>query len=651
MKLDDSSFLLSNHAFKIAALLWGFGFLCALMPLAAYEAQSILLAVLSINFAALFALSGGENISLRRAVKSPLLVVVFAFWALTLLSVIFSEARSVSFIYFMVFSLFPLSFLLYIRALHYYWVQMAYALAGLLAALAAFALVQYLFLPEWLYRGAPQWPFANPNMLAAMLSFGALGGLGWMLGAPDRRQSNIALVLTALCLVAVLATGARGAIFAIMIAALFMVVMARVFAAKHVRCLSVLAMIGIVAAIAFIVAYKPDIVTGSVDAWNAVFQPGAPLLSSRAAIWDSAFAIFKDYFWTGTGMGTFFLYYPAYRGGDFSTAGLMAHNEPLQLAVEMGALAPVLFYGFVVLAALRMHKALKAIAPEDPRRLLILAPFCVLGAVIMHAHISYHFHVPSLLVVMGVVLGFWYKQTAACLPPENAETASPGPRWGAAVVLMAMLALFAPLQVSDILISRAGNALDAGRMDRFIADVNRAGKISAGQNARAMIAAVNVPIGILQLNTPFMEKDEARGMFDKTMGLLDRAEAMNPRLPQTQYHRAELLSYTQPFLDINSEKTVEDYLKEALKIDPLHLPSRVMLANLYIRKGRQEEALALLKDGAKWSYYRQNPAFYYDKLAGLAEDLGDQETAEWAANKLLAYRPKPEDENPPPQEK
>src|SRR5690606_5015736 len=104
----------------------------------------------------------------------------------------------------------------------------------------------------------------------------------------------------------------------------------------------------------------------------------------------------------GTGIGNFFLYYPAYRAEDFSTAGFMAHNDPLQFAVEMGLLAPVLFYALLIMVLLRTLKSLRGIAGDNPRRLLILAPFFALAALVLHAHISFHFHVLALLMASGV---------------------------------------------------------------------------------------------------------------------------------------------------------------------------------------------------------------------------------------------------------
>jgi hypothetical protein len=58
-----------------------------------------------------------------------------------------------------------------------------------------------------------------------------------------------------------------------------------------------------------------------------------------------------------TGIGTFYLYYPAVNTGDYFSTGRMAHSDPLQFWAEMGVLAPLLFYGFIIAACAATRRA------------------------------------------------------------------------------------------------------------------------------------------------------------------------------------------------------------------------------------------------------------------------------------------------------
>ena len=93
-----------------AAALWLAGFVCALTPIEAYEAESFLLAFMFCTLSAVFVLPAFGLARLREMGRIPLVWLALVFWGLAGVSAGFSEARHVSFIYFCSFSLFPLSF-------------------------------------------------------------------------------------------------------------------------------------------------------------------------------------------------------------------------------------------------------------------------------------------------------------------------------------------------------------------------------------------------------------------------------------------------------------------------------------------------------------------------------------------------------------
>ena len=81
-------------------------------------------------------------------------------------------------------------------------------------------------------------------------------------------------------------------------------------------------------------------------------------LEGRGVIWATSMKMAFDHFLTGTGLGTFYLYYPANRIAALdNSAGQWAHMDSLQLFVETGIAAPVLLYA---LAASVIFAALKA---------------------------------------------------------------------------------------------------------------------------------------------------------------------------------------------------------------------------------------------------------------------------------------------------
>lgn len=378
---------------------------------------------------------------------------------------------------------------------------------------------------------------------------------------------------------------------------------------------------------------------------ESTFSGAQSVLWSRPAIWASAWQIFQQHIWTGTGIGTFFLYYPEVRSvDDASTAGLMVHNDPLQFLVEFGVLGPMVFYGFILAAVWMSVRAIRGLAKDDLRRVYILVPFCGLMAMVGHAHITFHFHVLSILMAGGALLGFWFVQVKS-LSVNTAGNAhicyeKPFVRLLAAVPVIVALAVFSQSQGSEILVNRAENALAKSDMQDYAQAVNRAGELSGNRNARAMISATHVPLGIVQLNGPLLPKDSLGNLQLQIDFLLDRAEAANPRLAQIYYTRAEAASYIQPFLA--SERApvdIKGQLRYALKIDPLHLASRMKLADIALRSGDEIGALEILEGGLNWRYKTLRPRLFLEKTYGLAVQLERLDIAEKARHEFNRYFP------------
>ncbi|MEM7651329.1 MAG: O-antigen ligase family protein, partial [Pseudomonadota bacterium] len=459
----------------VAAALWLLGFVFSLMPLAAYEAESFLLSVLCVGFASLFTLAAALVSAIKAVFVKPVVWVALGFWALALLSVFLSEIPFVSFIYFCFFSVFPLSFFMlvfqggYEHALRF----LAAGLAIIFSALGVSCLVQYFAFPEMLFRGFVSWPLANPNGLAALLSLAFFASIGWMIGAPNRRQSNLALALSALLAVSIFVTGSRGALVALLMMLGVFLFFVRAQAAQHKRCLFALMLLSLLS-FALVSLFAPiTSIYSPAELISRSVTGAQPLLWSRPEIWASTWEIIQNNFWTGTGIGTFFLYYPEVRSiGDPSTAGLMAHSDPLQFWAEMGILSLVLFYVFIALCVLRTRAAFKKLDQKDTRRVTILVPFFAIAAMTIHAHVSFPFHILPTLLMAGFLLGVWFVQTQNVLDGEVKADNIPHEniflRWALALPVVALLGVFSLFQASEILVTRGHNHMMSGNMDAFV---------------------------------------------------------------------------------------------------------------------------------------------------------------------------------------
>lgn len=587
------------------------------MPFSAYEAESFWLSFLLLIAAVVYAfLNPGGNKKI--AISHPLILLGSAFWALALLSVFLSEAPYVSFIFFCFFSAMPVSFLLTLLVddKEIFFKFVGYGVAIILFLSAAFTIYEYFFLPGWMHKGFAHWPLADPNSLASLFSLGFFGAFGWMIGAKARRESNAALVLCIAFLSAIFTTGSQGGLFALLVALAIFCYFARFFLGLRMRRVSILiAASMLIFSLFSAYALSPP---------SEVFF-GDGNIDHRFVIAKAAWNIFKDHFWAGTGIGTFFLYYPAYRGMDYNSAGFMVHSDPLQFAVEMGVAAPILFYTFAATVFFISMRIIMRIKTNDKERIAILAPFCAMGALFAQSHVNFPFNILPLLMISGFFIGFLHWRIASTTTTISiGHTARQVFAFGFVVLAF----LFGGLQGSEILVTRAQQKLERGDMNGFMYDVNLAGKTSLYRNARAFVLAAAIPVGILEVaDTKNISFEQRKELFKKAEYLLAKAALFNPTMPSISYYAARLYTAVP-----QEGKIAEKFLKEALGRDQMHTPSRLMMAGLWEKQGRKKEALELLMVGIDWPNVNND---YYQKVVDLARDLGDMETRDTALAKML----------------
>ncbi len=115
-------------------------------------------------------------------------------------------------------------------------------------------------------------------------------------------------------------------------------------------------------------------------------------LSYRWDIWKASWRLLWERPWTGLGLGTFWFYYRQVRTEGMS-AGVFAHNDILQLAIECGIPAALILVALLVTA---FCYGLKYCPP---------AAGIILCITIM-ASVEFQFYVPPVSILMGLALAY-----------------------------------------------------------------------------------------------------------------------------------------------------------------------------------------------------------------------------------------------------
>jgi O-antigen ligase len=258
--------------------------------------------------------------------------------------------------------------------------------------------------------------FGNPNHYAAfqaMLLLSSLGFFAWLraraLQAPRGLRSNegglagiagIAIVVLALGLLLSLS---RSGIAAAAFATLAFVVMIRdASPGGRVRPGGVRALVALaiaVSGVALWIGIEPLVgrFTGLADQWNKE--------ATRIQVWrDSAPAV-GDFWITGSGLSSF-----RYVSGRYRTFGgrifySWAHNDYLQLAIELGlpGFLLLVWLGLAVVGAARRVR--RELTPDRPLSALHSGFASALIAVALHSLTDFGMHLPANLALSAVLAG------------------------------------------------------------------------------------------------------------------------------------------------------------------------------------------------------------------------------------------------------
>lgn len=528
---------------------------------------------------------------------SPLTWLLAGLWGVAAVSAVTSEAPFVSLTYFFFFSAFPLTALLFsvadprpvIGVVRYS-----------LLALGCVALVQFFTMPEMLKYGGTHWPFADNNSLGAVLAVGIL----LFLGDAVQRQGRAVWVpvMAAVILFAALMT-TEGRAIMLVFAGVFVafVALVRPFRPKILLVFFVAALVllaGMTQSDLSIIHWTTDGAKTLQSVATHTWDTPNKLTGSRIMIWQSAREMFPHHPWLGTGIGTFFLYYPEYRNPWDDSAGFMAHNDLIQFAVEMGILAPILAVAMALYLVIRTKKSLC----HDPTRRAVL-PCLVIVLLAGHSLVNFNFYILPSLMILGLMLAWWNHEIISDTKPILLRTSARD-----SVAVFGVVFFLCPLwslAISEYATTRAITSLSVGKVTDFSEQLNLADKMALGLNGRAILQAALFA--------------EVTGDTKKAMSFLAAAEAVNPRQPKIYTERARLLLPDHP------DAALTDAQK-ALALDPSRLESRELVADILDRMGRGADSYAVLKDGLNGMMRDPDPSGYYRRVQDLAIKYKDTDT-------------------------
>jgi O-antigen ligase len=583
---------------KIIAGLWIAAFLCALFFFNDYELESFALATVFLFSFSILSLSLKKEWHIP---QSMTLLFMALFWILAFISLLHTEILNVSIMAFVYFSAMPLTFFVLILKNDETLIKsLAKIGAVIFTGLGLWALAQYFIFGDH-FAGRAHHPLKNPNSLGALFNLGLFASVGWMLVTKIKIHSNLALILSVLLIGGIVATASRGALVAMIPMMGLMLFFLRDKARAHWKCLSILAVSGVVlfGFSVFGAAQNDTMIARMTDTLSMNLADSS---SNRVSLWLATIDMINAHGLFGTGIGTYFQYFGEFRLPSDKWGTYYAHSDPLQYWVELGVLGPILFYAFCISVFLRTVRAVKK-TKDDVQRAKILAPFFALGAIVLHTHVTFNFYNLSILYVSGFMLAVWFIATQAVLKTPTKTVSFPDSYSGlsrGAVISLPFLMIgffFFAMMLSEQLTQRAKTHMMAGDLKKFGETTMAAQAVGLGHNYRADLLAVNLPLSLLAIADSF-DREKQERIFNEGLFYIERAHAANPRSASALYYMGLLLEEAPQDLIPDRMKSSAEYYRQALKLDPLHFSARIALSKTLPAK----EKVKLLEEGVHFRY-------------------------------------------------
>jgi len=509
-------------------------------------------------------------------------------------------------------------------------------LVGMTLLEAGWALVQ----AGWFEAARPSGSFFNPNFLAGYLAVGWTLALGYLCYVSPKRFRRrpagmnwlhhlsalmLPVITLGVLLAAIVWTGSRGGLLATL-AGTSLILGVR-FGRKGIGVLVLLVLIGVL---------LPSPLRDRFQAEHAV----NPVSYARGQMWQNSVRLMLDYP-LGIGLGLYRYVAPRYAfplEGQIIRYGKVAHsahNEYLQMGVELGVVSIPIFCWGVVLIAREAASVLRQRLRRWQRGVIVGVSGGI-AAILLHAAVDSNLHAPAvalLLILCASIILSARRLARPAAKPARTVPMSSGWLWaGVGTTVVVVLAVVvtrvglawvafeegsraAAEQDSPRAIAYHQNAtaLDPGKAlyhsslaASYFHAFERTGDMALGRASLAelrLAGALNPLDGRLSalLGDVYLSL-AARGappeLLDKDSG--DQQQIGWPRSAVLAYERAADLEPFNPFYrlelgrlysGLGYREEAEAIVHRAVEIEPNFLPGRKFLAQLYLDLEKSELAV------------------------------------------------------------
>lgn len=583
----------------------------------------------------------GEGLRLPRG---KFVGFMFAFVVWLGLTLIWTTVPYTSWFYFWILGSLPLAFLLwqFSPESDEVWPQLWTLLLFSAAALSLWGIYQFtvnMLAHHYYYR--PMGPLLDYNSYAALLNllffpiftrYLLLPETGAGEGASKRRWIQVGYLVTlGLVLFAAATAVSRGGTLAWLLLLPFALWNVRKRPKFGVKTGAVLLMA--VLSFAFVNSISSTSVT---ERFAPNFVEKDRSVGSRFLMWHSAFQIYESHPLLGTGLGSYFIYYPAYRNAnELESAGTYAHNDYLEFLQEGGPLTAAFLIGFVLAVMWMAYRLLRE--RRDPPGMEAAGLYIGVICISAHAFVNFIYFNQPIAMLAGLLAGRAYQLTH---PGELGRPLLQRLRvraWLARTAMILLLALPAALLAMDgaIAIAFGGPNPVMQSLARLTGRSEELLRYQIGKLAVTLRPLASGPHTYMAIQkSKLLDQDLGRENrikpFLAKQILSDYQKALlgNPRQPGVLSGEARfLLQHASYFQPGKAAAEAERLLRQALIYNPQFLDARLNLSQLYFNMGKPTQGYDLLLDGLHRPLFKGDRFRLRMVIAEVAYQLGRKEDA------------------------
>ena len=488
--------------------------------------------------------------------------------------------------------------------------------------ISTWVLVQY-FLFYDIYGPRPHHPMLNPNNMATFINIALLWTIGLLMIEENKTRKNILLALTTLFYTALIITQSRaGAIcFLISLLVLFIGAITPDIRASLKQFSPKLLKLGV---LLLMVPFLLNLDLGKTLGTNAN-SPQRSLLATekilntksvgmRLDTWRSTGQMISEHPWLGTGLGSFSSRFPRYRDPGDINDGFFAHIDPLQFWVEMGILAPFIFYTILLCALLRTLRALSHSADDKTLHIKIMAPFAAMLAVALHAHVSFPLYHAAIITSLSLMMSIWYGATAQALPEEKTWLVKPAEKqrlyYRLAIVILTGMALLWPTRttVGKYYLEKVKTQPD---LELALKNMDKVNFYMPASNTDIHFIRAELYLNEINRNKKYLSKEQIGNLFNKSDEQFKIFLKTEVNKSKALFRRAQLYHLVDGVLFDDGNDRALAFLREAMTYDPVFMPAYTVSAQILNYQGKHNKALLMLNELSKWPLKRDDNQIQY----------------------------------------